>query len=67
MAAVSPQNQQQARQVRLPGFAPETPVGVGDALKRLTATLGIGACGGCQRRADRLNQRYVIVGREHRP
>jgi hypothetical protein len=50
-------------QVRLPGFVPEEPVGLGDAVKRATSLVGIRPCGGCERRARRLNQWIAFRGR----
>ncbi|MFE9481310.1 hypothetical protein ACFYNM_22225 [Streptomyces spororaveus] len=43
-----------ARRVRLPGFLIEEDTGLGDVIKRATASAGIKTCGGCQRRADAL-------------
>jgi hypothetical protein len=49
-------------QVRLPGFiAPETERGLGDVLTQMTYAAGIRPCGGCQRRAARLNQWLVFT------
>lgn len=48
--------------VRLPGFIVEDEIGLGDVIKRATSALGIKPCGGCQRRADRLN-RWVVFSR----
>lgn len=42
--------------VRLPGFIGEHEIGLGDVIKRATATLGIKPCGGCERRAMTLNR-----------
>ena len=41
--------------VRLPGFLIDEDVGLGDAIKRVTYSLGITPCGGCERRAAALN------------
>jgi hypothetical protein len=49
--------------VRLPGFINEQNVGLGDAIKKATAMVGLKPCGGCQRRAARLNQLLVFSGR----
>jgi len=49
-----------AREVRLPGFITEE-VGLGDAIKRATATVGIKPCGPCAKRAARLNRRVVLA------
>ena len=48
--------------VRLPGFLVED-IGLGDAIKRATAYLGVSPCGGCERRAQALNRRVVFSGR----
>lgn len=42
--------------VRLPGFVADADVGLGDLIKRATSAVGIQPCGGCNRRAARLNQ-----------
>jgi hypothetical protein len=52
-----------ARQVRLPGFVSDEPVGLGDVIKRVTATAGIKPCGGCARRAAKLNRLVGFTGR----
>lgn len=49
--------------VRLPGFIDENEVGLGDVIKKATSTAGIKPCGGCSRRAERLNQWMVFTGR----
>jgi hypothetical protein len=48
--------------VRLPGFVIEEEIGLGDAIKRATHSLGIKPCGGCLRRAKILN-RWVVFSR----
>jgi len=48
--------------VRLPGFITEEEVGLGDVIKRVTYTLGIKPCGGCERRAAALN-RWMVFSR----
>jgi hypothetical protein len=50
------------REIRLPGFIKED-VGLGDAIKRATATFGIKPCGPCAERAARLNRRIVLSPR----
>lgn len=52
--------------VRLPGFIAEQEIGLGDVIRRATTAIGIGSCGGCQRRAAALNSRVVITGRRAR-
>jgi hypothetical protein len=47
------------REVRLPGFIHDE-VGLGDAIKRATSTIGIKPCGPCAERAARLNRRIVF-------
>ncbi len=51
------------RRVRLPGFLVQDQIGLGDAVKNLTAAVGLPACGGCERRAEALNRRVVLYGR----
>jgi hypothetical protein len=52
----------QPYKIRLPAFITSEDVGLGDVLKRATATFGIKPCGGCQRRADVLNRQFVFRG-----
>ena len=47
--------------VRLPGFIKEVPIGLGDAIKRVTYAMGIKPCGGCQKRAAALNRWMVFT------
>ena len=54
------------RRVRLPGFVSDQDVGLGDAIKRATSTVGIRPCGGCERRAAALNRWFVFSGRRTR-
>lgn len=54
----------QPRQVRLPGFVPDEPVGLGDAVKRVTSMVGVRPCGPCQARAERMNQWMTLTGRK---
>jgi hypothetical protein len=49
--------------VRLPGFVTDEDVGLGDVIKRVTRTLGVRTCGGCERRARALNGWLVFTGR----
>lgn len=42
-------------EVRLPGFVPDEPVGLGEVVKRATSAVGIAPCGGCAQRAARLD------------
>jgi hypothetical protein len=52
-----------AHRVRLPGFLPETEVGLGEAIKRTTSRVGIKPCGSCLGRAASLNRWLVFTGR----
>jgi hypothetical protein len=52
--------------VRLPGFVSEEDVGLGDAIKRATSTVGIRPCDGCGRRAAVLNRWMVFSSRHPR-
>ncbi|MEU5430696.1 hypothetical protein AB0H73_34540 [Streptomyces olivoreticuli] len=49
--------------VRIPGFIDDREVGLGDVIKKATSAAGIKPCGGCSRRAERLNQWMVFSGR----
>lgn len=53
----------QPYRVRLPGFISEEEVGLGDVIKRVTSSVGIKPCGGCERRASALNRWMVFSGR----
>ena len=48
--------------MRLPGLIVVGEVGLGDVIKRLTSAIGIKPCGGCKRRAARLNQWMSFSG-----
>jgi hypothetical protein len=48
--------------VRLPGFISDDEIGLGDVVKRMSYTMGIKSCGGCERRAAALN-RWVVFTR----
>jgi hypothetical protein len=39
----------------LPGFVGDTEIGLGDAIGRVAAAVGIRPCGGCARRGAALN------------
>lgn len=50
--------------LRVPMFAGKKlaePVGLGDAVKRVTSAIGIRPCGGCGRRAQALNNWVVFT------
>ncbi|MEU0721530.1 hypothetical protein ABZ498_30675 [Streptomyces lavendulocolor] len=54
--------------VCLPGFITDESIGLGDAVKRVTSTIGVRKpCGGCEQRAAALNRWLVFsTGRSHR-
>lgn len=54
--------QAQAYRIRIPRFVTDEDLGLGDALKRVTSSMGIKTCGGCQRRAALLNHWLVLSG-----
>jgi hypothetical protein len=47
--------------VRLPGFVENVDIGLGDVIKRVTFSLGVKSCGGCDKRAAILNSRVVFM------
>jgi hypothetical protein len=53
----------QPHRVRLPGFLKEEELGLGDAFKRVTRSVGIAPCGGCEKRALALNRWMRFTGR----
>jgi hypothetical protein len=57
------QNSRQPIRVHLPGFITEEEIGLGEVIKRATATAGIRHCGGCGQPAARLNRWLVFSGR----
>jgi hypothetical protein len=57
-------NQPEPHRIRLPGFVPDEPVGLGDAVKGVTSLMGIRPCGACTERAHRLNNWAVLSGRK---
>jgi hypothetical protein len=59
-AASSKADNRQAR-LNLPGFIRED-VGLGDVLTHVTHALGVPTCGGCARRAQRLNSWLTFKG-----
>lgn len=46
-------------EVRVPHL--EQPVALGEALKKLFASVGAQPCGGCQKRAGELDRRLIFV------
>jgi hypothetical protein len=57
------ESERQPYRVRLPGFVSDKEIGLGDAIKRVSHTLGIQPCAGCDRRAAALNHWFVFTGR----
>ena len=53
----------QPYQIRLPGFVRDEDIGLGDLVKRTTASLVIKPCRGCERRAAMLNRWLTFTGR----
>ena len=45
---------------RLPGQLVDDAEGLGDVIKRVTAAVGVKPCGGCERRAQWLNERFPL-------
>jgi hypothetical protein len=43
-------------QVRLPGFLIDEKIGLGDVVKRITYSMGLKPCGGCEKRGSSLNR-----------
>lgn len=60
-AAAADQAARPAHHVHLPGFIVDHEVGLGDAIKRVTTSVGIKPCGGCRQRAAALN-RWLTFG-----
>lgn len=54
---------EQPHRVRLPGFITGDEIGLGDVIKRATSHLGIQPCGGCERRAIKLNRWLAFTNR----
>ena len=53
----------QPYRMRLPGFVRDEDIGLGDLVKRTTASLAIKPCRGCERRAAMLNRWLTFTGR----
>jgi hypothetical protein len=49
--------------VRLPRFIVHEPVGAGQVVKRVTSTVGVKPCTGCERRAARLDRWLRVEAR----
>ena len=52
--------------LRLPAFVRDEDIGLGDLVKRTTASLAIKPCHGCERRAAMLNRWLAFTGRRSR-
>ncbi|QDY79442.1 hypothetical protein [Streptomyces qinzhouensis] len=50
-------------QVRVPGFVREEEIGLGDLVSRATRAVGVAPCGGCTRRARRMNEWVTFTKR----
>jgi hypothetical protein len=48
--------------IRLPGFAADEAVGLGDLVGRVSYALGVTPCAGCRERRDLLN-RWIVLTR----
>jgi hypothetical protein len=48
--------ERQPIRVRLPGFIKDEAIGLGDVIKRMTYSMGIKPCSGCEQRAATLNR-----------
>jgi len=55
-------HQIQPYKIRLPGFVSDDEIGLGDVIKRVTSTVGIRPCSGCERRAALMN-RWLVFSR----
>ncbi|MEU5578953.1 hypothetical protein ABZ791_00665 [Streptomyces huasconensis] len=51
--------------IRLPGFVREDEIGLGDLVGRATSAVGVRPCGGCARRARRMNE-WVTFSKRRR-
>jgi hypothetical protein len=45
---------------RPPGPVSKKPIGLGDAIKRVTTAVGIKPCKACEKRAEKLNRLFTI-------
>jgi hypothetical protein len=55
------------RPIRIPVPGLNRTVGLGQAIKKLTSSVGVSACGGCQRRAAQLDRRITFTSLRHKP
>ena len=62
----SAKSKSQPYRLRLPGFILDKDIGLGDAIKRVTYTVGIRPSSdcGCERRAAALNN-WIVFSRRH--
>lgn len=58
------EGQSQPHRMRLPGFILNKEIGLGDVIKRATATVGIQPCDSCAQRATTLNRWLVFTGKQ---
>jgi hypothetical protein len=63
MAEEKNKGERQPHRVRLPGFVSDEDIGLGDAIKKVTYSIGIKPCGGCNQRAASLNSWLVFTKR----
>lgn len=60
-------NSKVPRPIRIPIPLVRRQVGLGQAIKRLTAAVGVRPCGGCGQRARMLDRRVVLAPFKSRP
>lgn len=60
---VEPSFDSSRHRVRLPRFIVSGPIGLGDAVERMTAAVGVRPCSGCHQRAEQMNK-WLILGSE---
>jgi hypothetical protein len=64
--AMTGSTERQAYRIRLPGFVRDEDIGLGDLVKRTTASFAIKPCRGCEHRAAMLNRWLTFTGRRSR-
>jgi len=52
-------------EIGLPSFLVEKPIGLGDAIKRVTSAIGVRPCGACNERAAKLNRWLAVEPRAY--
>ena len=62
-AVITKVEKNEPHKIRIPGFLVEDEIGLGGVIKKVTTSLGIKPCGGCNRRAEFLNQWMVFYGK----